>query len=644
MRGQSGRHGRRGQGSASTNRPDRYGLCASMKAPQSKKASHCLKLPKVTPPSLPGFDRRARACGSGLGLPINDLFRYALLLLATIPIFVGTISRRPEPWIAAISIVVLTIATQWLSLAPRIEEGHNVFIAASRRQCASAGLTGGCVPPNVRRVQASYPSERRCDPQAFGCCAPRRFPRAPMHSPPIASTAARPIRGTLPESISPTRYGYASGSLMRRYNWGGASDLQRGKREPWWDILHPWRLTMPHFVMYVFPAEFVGSRLCWRGLVFGKRQTSALPRRATPNSHAGRSRAAILDGRIFGVSIGSPLAMTLDPTMAVQLRQLVQPGLALLAVVCGADVASAMATTTIGAAVYTYRIFATGRAVHDASFIGGVRPFDGGDDGLVYEGMARQIVQHALNGEFARALEGGEKVFFYGGPGLRYLRAVGTFYVRRYVPRLSLADPAVAIHGVRVFRRFLDARTGSRVDADLHCNSNRRAVRNDVLPICQMGGARLCRSGGSDIISRRLCRSPRSNRRRARGNASRPPSVRGCCSHSRSGVRPNLAPGAAVLLGGAGLAALWQVAFRPFCRSVYRLSAGVRHGAAQLDTSAACSCCSAPTSWNRRTFQCRHRPMSLRSAISCGWISPAATSCVCCRKLPDCLLVLRNLR
>jgi hypothetical protein len=60
---------------------------------------------------------------------------------------------------------------------------------------------------------------------------------------------------------------------------------------------------------------------------------------------------------------------------------------------------------------------------NDASFISGVRPFDGGDDGLFYEGLGRAIARHLSNGNVLAALEGGEKVFFYGGPGLRYFRA-----------------------------------------------------------------------------------------------------------------------------------------------------------------------------------------------------------------------------
>ncbi len=63
-------------------------------------------------------------------------------------------------------------------------------------------------------------------------------------------------------------------------------------------------------------------------------------------------------------------------------------------------------------------------AIIDASFIGGWRPMDGGDDGLFYTGVGRQILQHLIHGDIMAALAGGENVYYYGGPGLRYWRAL----------------------------------------------------------------------------------------------------------------------------------------------------------------------------------------------------------------------------
>src|SRR5262249_56831931 len=67
-------------------------------------------------------------------------------------------------------------------------------------------------------------------------------------------------------------------------------------------------------------------------------------------------------------------------------------------------------------------------AIDDASFLGGVRPFDGGDDGLYYDGVGRIILQKLLSGDFAGFLEGGERVFYYGGAGLRGFRALAALF------------------------------------------------------------------------------------------------------------------------------------------------------------------------------------------------------------------------
>ena len=94
-------------------------------------------------------------------------------------------------------------------------------------------------------------------------------------------------------------------------------------------------------------------------------------------------------------------------------------------------------------------------AIDDASFLGGVRPFDGGDDGLFYDGVGRIILQKLLAGDVWGALEGGEKVFYYGGPGLRYFRALEHIvFGESYLGYLSLIL-LLPFLAHRLFRRFL---------------------------------------------------------------------------------------------------------------------------------------------------------------------------------------------
>ena len=83
---------------------------------------------------------------------------------------------------------------------------------------------------------------------------------------------------------------------------------------------------------------------------------------------------------------------------------------------------------------------------------------DGGDDGLFYTGMGRTILQHLLDGNFTAALIGGEHVFYYGGPGLRYFRALEMIvFGDSNLGYLSLVLP-LPILALGLFKRFLPDR------------------------------------------------------------------------------------------------------------------------------------------------------------------------------------------
>ena len=46
---------------------------------------------------------------AALGLPVNDLFRYALLVIATVLVAAGTVAARVAPWLAALAAVALCV-------------------------------------------------------------------------------------------------------------------------------------------------------------------------------------------------------------------------------------------------------------------------------------------------------------------------------------------------------------------------------------------------------------------------------------------------------------------------------------------------------------------------------------------------------
>jgi hypothetical protein len=378
---------------------------------------------------------------AALGLPVNDLFRYALLVVATVAVVAGTVAARLAPWLAAIAAVALCVLGQILSPAPRIEEGHNIFLVDRAGSAFEAGLPREAFRVMAAEFDATYPPTRRCAPTQDGCWRGQGFPPRTFafSADGIFEHPAYSRRVTGIDFSDPVwlRLGFIN---ELAYNWNSqVSDLERARRDRHsLAFLRQWTLTMPWFVMYRFPADFVGSALCWRGEVLWEGAQEMF----TPVTHADMQcrtlTAQDVGRRIFGVAIAHGLAMRLQPTWPVRLRQLVEPGLALIA---SAAVLALLVRVRPRRLVLPFALIAATLLVallNDASFIGGVRPFDSGDDGLVYDGYARMMLRRLVAGDIAGALQGGESVFYFT-PGMRYLRAAEhVFFGETYLGYLSL--------------------------------------------------------------------------------------------------------------------------------------------------------------------------------------------------------------
>jgi hypothetical protein len=502
---------------------------------------------------------------AALGVPLNDLFRYALVVVATVLIFTGVISVRVKAWIGAVAVVGLCVLAQIFLAAPRIEEGHNVFVVDGGGGALEAGL-----PPEVFRFMraefdATYPPERRCDPRDFGCWRGQGFPDRPF------AFSADGLYDHPAHSRRVTGINFADPVWLRlgvinelRYNWiSPPSDISRASRDRrFWVFVHRWTLAMPWFVMYRFPAEFAGSALCWRGDVLWEgadghfdpiHHRSTACQTLTPED-AGR--------RIFGVAIRQdpPLAMHLEPTTKIWVWRLVGPALSLLA---GAALLGLLVRPRLRRTIVPFTLIALALAVAfftESNFIGGVRPFDGGDDGLVFDGRARTMLQHLVAGDVRGALRGGEDVFYFT-PGTRYLRAIEhLIFGESYLGYLSLML-GLPILVFAMYRRFLPLRWALAL-ALIFAATPLGVIFGSSLLLYIKWAAR----GFGDPAAYALFlwgfvlllgppdTGPRDRFASACGA--------GLSFALALFVRPNIAPGAGVLLGGAGLAALWQHQFR----------------------------------------------------------------------------------
>ena len=361
------------------------------------------------------------------GLPVNDISVYAPLLIVTVIVFSGQVWTTWRAWLAAAAIVAVAVAGQMALAPPRIDEGHNVFLPTQpgKSDALERGLPADVYRHLKSEFDKQYPPAKRCDPKAVGCWLSAGLPdRAYAFSADSIFHKSDMSRAVTEVDFSDPvwlRLGFINEG---HYNWYPVSDVQRARRDGrFWMGLHRWHLAMPWFEMIRLPAAYVGGQLCWRGDVLweGAEERFSLWRgdqcRAIESADAGR--------RVVGIAINpDSLAMRLEPPLGVRLLQLAQGALAVaalfalvLALVRFKPKRLIVPFMLIGLAVAVM-------AIDDASFLGGVRPFDGGDDGLFYEGLGRVLLQKLLSGDWIGFLIGGEPVFYYGGPGLRYLFAL----------------------------------------------------------------------------------------------------------------------------------------------------------------------------------------------------------------------------
>jgi hypothetical protein len=491
---------------------------------------------------------------AAVGLPVNNISDYALLVILTVIIFSGDVSASARAWAAAALIVVAGAAVQVLLPSPRIEEGHNVFLPSPALE---QSLPSDVYRHLAREFETRYPPAQRCAPSSAGCWRQTGWPDRPF------AFSADGVWRTPAYSRSVTALDFSDPVWLRlgfinehRYGWYTQHpDVHRADRERGALMgLKRWHLAMPWYEMIRLPPAFVGGELCWSGTVLwegeGERFAPFTGKTCRTIEPADANR------RVFGIGVTpDTLSMQLKPPLRVSLQNFAR-GLVTLAVVFGLIamlVRLNLRRTILPSVLIALSVFVI--AVDDVSFLGGVRPFDGGDDGIYYDGVGRVILQKLLAGDFYGALEGGEKVFYYGGPGMRYFRAIEhIFFGESYLGYLSivLLFPFLAYF---LFRRFLPDRWSLAL-----------IILFVVLPIGTLFGTtfvqyeRLASRGFADPMAYILF---------VAGlltliNANWAP--RGRFTSAFFGalllalaifMKPIIAPGAAVLLGGVGLAALY---------------------------------------------------------------------------------------
>lgn len=387
------------------------------------------------------------------GLPINGVAIFALLVAAAVVVLTGWLRMTPQAWGAAVAVAVVGIGAQTVFAPPGIDEGFNVFLPGGALQRE--------LPADVYRALAEafdkqYPPEKRCDAAVFGCWRHEGKPdRAYAFAADGIVNKSDMSRVVTSFDLSDPiwhRLGFINDS---RYNWYPVSDVQRAHRDGrFWKGYDRWQLTMPWFVTIRLPTAYVGGQLCWRGDILWEGADGHF----TPAAGGGCRAIAADDAgrRVVGAAIKpDTLAVQLQGPLKVRLLQGTQPLIKLIVMAAIVLLLVRVDWRRAAAPLTLIALAALVIAIDDASFLGGVRPFDGGDDGMFYDSVGRAILQKLLAGDWRGFLEGGEAVFYYGGPGLRYFRALehivfGDTYLGYLALVLGLPLMVLAL-----FRRFL---------------------------------------------------------------------------------------------------------------------------------------------------------------------------------------------
>lgn len=523
------------------------------------------RLPLMTPQAQASSSIALRLaaialCGLAIGLPINTHAAFACLVVIVLVALTAAIHTRIARWLGAAALAATVVIVHATFPAPRIEEGHNAFLIEKSGGALERGLPREAFRIIAEQFNAAYPPSSHCREGTAGCWG---FNGLKDDTFALAADGmldrgawSRRVTGIDFDNPIWLRLGFVNDLSMNVTGRpGGLERLARDRRSL--AIFGRWQLKLPWFVMYRFPEGFVGSRLCWRGEVLWEGANETFERFDSEDFSCRILQPADIGRRILGVSIGpdADLAMSLETPSSVTMRGLAEKAVAVVGVagilwllIARVRLRSPTLPLLCGALALAIVV------LMDATMIGGYRPFDAGDDGLMFSGFARVMLHALAGGDLMGVLRGAEDVYGFTA-GMRYFRFAELLAFGDSVFGYLLLLLALPLVVYRLARRFIGTdwalafallflTPAGYLFGTSQWSFVEWAARGYADPLAAMAFF-----GGVILLA---------GRAQSFDGRTAPAFFGALLIACAVVVRPNLVLGAAVLLTGVGLAALWH--------------------------------------------------------------------------------------
>ncbi len=367
-----------------------------------------------------------------IGLPINKLPFYILFIFALIIITQNKPKSSTKNWLIAIALVLLiNIASNFILPTLKIEEGFNYFVYDKRGEVLEKNLPPPIFSFMKKALRDEYPKQWPCEDNDY-CWGDAIKYKGPKEVFAFSGDAIwqKPKYSRIIDNIS-----FNNQRELR-------IDVVNSEEVNWLDLwpkisIIP-RTFIPYFVMYEFPTEAIGGRLCWRGDLFWEINKNVFKCLEPPDptiTQCTKLTPELIGKRIFGISISSQksLSMQFAPNKNIQMCLLIKKALKFIGVFLillllinipfkRIDLLAPTIFLIIGVSIISCFImfFNYQKAFPFMEYLTGT-------DGIVHNHYAREIVKNLVKGDIVEALRGNENIFYFM-PGMRYFIAIGKIF------------------------------------------------------------------------------------------------------------------------------------------------------------------------------------------------------------------------